>query len=120
MCIIYISQTIKDIDDLFKELNSSEKGEINLNSEWLACADICLPQSGSSKVNLNDVLISPIEDQPNIQELKDNLPKKYPYPISVSTKNNELILSRPSKFLESISITNKILLASIKNSLTFF
>ena len=78
---------------LFKELNSSEKGEINLNSEWLACADICLPQSGSSKVNLNDVLISPIEDQPNIQELKDNLPKKYPYPISVSAKNNELILS---------------------------
>ena len=52
---------------LFKELNSSENGEINLNSEWLACADICLPQSGSSKVNLSDVLISPIEDQPTFK-----------------------------------------------------
>lgn len=78
---------------LYKEIGSVKKGEITLNSEWLACADICLPQSGTTKINLNEIVLSNFKTESKILEVKNNLPKKYPYLISASLKDNELNLS---------------------------
>ena len=78
---------------LYKEIGSVKKGEITLNSEWLACADICLPQSGTTKINLNEIVLSNFKTESKILKVKNNLPKKYPYLISASLKDNELNLS---------------------------
>ena len=78
---------------LYKEIGSVKKGEITLNSEWLACADICLPQSGTTKINLNEIVLSNFKTESKILKVKNNLPKKYPYLISTSLKDNELNLS---------------------------
>ena len=78
---------------LYKEIGSVKKGEITLNSEWLACADICLPQSGTTKINLNEIVSSNFKTESKILKVKNNLPKKYPYLISASLKDNELNLS---------------------------
>jgi len=78
---------------LYKEIGSVKKGEITLNSEWLACADICLPQSGTTKINLNEIVLSNFKIESEILKVKNNLPKKYPYLISASLKDNELNLS---------------------------
>ena len=78
---------------LYKEIGSVKKGEITLNSEWLACADICLPQSGTTKINLNEIVLSNFKNESKILKVKNNLPKKYPYLISASLKDNELNLS---------------------------
>ena len=83
--------------NLYKELDSVAEGEITLNSEWLACADICLPQQGSAKVNLNEVFFLSLQNESKIQKVKNNLPKKYPYLISASFRNNELYLSGQMK-----------------------
>ena len=79
--------------NLYKELGSVADGEIALNSEWLACADICLPQSGSAKINLNKVLFLNLQSESKILKEKNNLPKKYPYLISASVENDEIHLS---------------------------
>ena len=78
---------------LYKEIGSVKKGEITLNSEWLACADICLPQSGTTKINLNEIVLSNFKTESKILKVKNNLPKKYPYLISASLNENELNLS---------------------------
>lgn len=78
---------------LYKEIGSVKKGEITLNSEWLACADICLPQSGTTKINLNEIVLSNFKTESKILKVKNNLPKKYPYLISASLNDNELNLS---------------------------
>ncbi len=78
---------------LYKEIGSVKKGKITLNSEWLACADICLPQSGTTKINLNEIVLSNFKTESKILKVKNNLPKKYPYLISASLKDNELNLS---------------------------
>ena len=71
--------------NLNKDSQSDTNDEIVLHSEWLACADICLPQEGSSSVNLEEIINSTNNIDSEILKVKESLPSKFP---SKSIDNN--------------------------------
>lgn len=78
--------------NLSKESQSDSNDKIILNSEWLACADICLPQEGSSSIDLDEIINSPLNSNSQILKVKESLPSKFPLKILTAIENDKILL----------------------------
>ena len=73
-------------------INPDTNDEIVLHSEWLACADICLPQEGSSSVNLEEIINSTNNSDSEILKVKESLPSKFPSKVLTTIDDDKILL----------------------------
>lgn len=78
--------------NLNKDSQSDTNDEIILHSEWLACADICLPQEGSSSVNLEEIINSTNNSDSEILKVKESLPSKFPSKVLTTIDDDKILL----------------------------
>ena len=81
---------------LFKISIPNDAREINtitVNSKWLVCADVCIPQEGKAKVSIQKSIFSEFSKESGlINKAIFNLPEKIETPILAVVENNNLVL----------------------------
>lgn len=72
---------------------------VKLNSEWLVCADVCIPQSGNVSLNIEDNISKNNTENKNLIKIIDNLPIEYKKNINATIEENNLLISLEIKKL---------------------
>ncbi len=72
---------------------------IKLNSKWLVCADVCIPQSGNVSLSIKDYVSESNTDAKNLLKIRDNLPIAYKKNINSTVEENNLLISLEIKKL---------------------
>ena len=89
---------------LFKISIPNDAREINtitVNSKWLVCADVCIPQEGKAKVSIQKSISSEFSNESGlINKAIFNLPEKIETPILAVVENNNLVLK--SNLIKSV------------------
>ena len=89
---------------LFKISIPNDAREINtitVNSKWLVCADVCIPQEGKVKVSIQKSISSEFSNESGlINKAILNLPEKIETPILAIVENNNLVLK--SNLIKSV------------------
>ena len=89
---------------LFKISIPNDAREINtitVNSKWLVCADVCIPQEGKVKVSIQKSISSEFSNESGlINKAIFNLPEKIETPILAVVENNNLVLK--SNLIKSV------------------
>ncbi len=89
---------------LFKISIPNDAREINtitVNSKWLVCADVCIPQEGKAKVSIQKSIFSEFSNESGlINKAIFNLPEKIETPILAVVENNNLVLK--SNLIKSV------------------
>ncbi len=90
---------------LFKISIPNDAREINtitVNSKWLVCADVCIPQEGKAKVSIQKSISSEFSNESGlINKAILNLPEKIETPILAIVENNNLVLK--SNLIKSVN-----------------
>ncbi len=90
---------------LFKISIPNDAREINIitvNSKWLVCADVCIPQEGKAKVSIQKSISSEFSNESGlINKAILNLPEKIETPILAIVENNNLVLK--SNLIKSVN-----------------
>ena len=90
---------------LFKISIPNDAREINtitVNSKWLVCADVCIPQEGKAKVSIQKSISSEFSNESGlINKAIFNLPEKIKTPILAVVENNNLVLK--SNLIKSVN-----------------
>ena len=90
---------------LFKISIPNDAREINtitVNSKWLVCADVCIPQEGKAKVSIQKSISSEFSNESGlINKAIFNLPEKIETPILAVVENNNLVLK--SNLIKSVN-----------------
>ena len=90
---------------LFKISIPNDAREINtitVNSKWLVCADVCIPQEGKAKVSIQKSISSKFSNESGlINKAILNLPEKIETPILAIVENNNLVLK--SNLIKSVN-----------------
>ena len=81
--------------------DAREISTITVNSKWLVCADVCIPQEGKAKVSIQKSISSEISNESElINKAIFNLPEKIETPILAIVENNNLVLK--SNLIKSV------------------
>ena len=90
---------------LFKISIPNDAREINtitVNSKWLVCADVCIPQEGKAKVSIQKSISSEFSNESGlINKAILNLTEKIETPILAIVENNNLVLK--SNLIKSVN-----------------